>query len=312
MYFSFRFYPMLKLTRVSCLILLLPTLFAISSCSRFDPPVVVPAYGHIDSIHFSVPADSANKQGSASALIPYAWVYLDNNPVGTFELPCTFPMIASNGMHNISIYPGIIPAGVNSPAGINPFYQFYSFNVNIQQGSTYKFKPTSSYYNWVKFPYMESFDESPINGPPRYIINYHGGGNLSAASDTTMMVINKKGLAYHVNSGMVIVNATHNYYIGMTWPWDSLPTNGSTPVYMELNYRATAPFAIGLFESDTATQIQPAVIVYPSSTWTKMYVVFQPTLAVYSIQAYNIYFSMSYVAGDGSDTLLLDNIKILD
>src|SRR5271170_6896111 len=114
---------MLKLIWLS-FYLIIPLVFSffISSCNTFDPPLVMPIYGHIDSIHFTVPADSIGTLGSPSSNIQYAWVYMDDNPVGAFQLPCTFPMVASNGVHNIKIYPGVIPAGQTSPAAIYPFY----------------------------------------------------------------------------------------------------------------------------------------------------------------------------------------------
>jgi|GEM_PF-1707119 len=313
---------MLKLNyRTLFLIFPLVLPICISSCSTFDPPEMVPAYGHIDSIHFTMPADSVALMGSPSANIPYAWVYLDDNPVGAFQMPCTFPMIAANGSHNIKIYPGVTPVGINSPAAIYPFYQFYSFNINLQQGSTYKFHPTSLYYTWAKFPFLENFESGgEIAGQPSIrIINYHGGGSATGASTTSMYVIQNPNLVYgrSGNSGMVVVNQSTPYYCGVTFfGKDSLP-NSNTPVYIELNYRCTADFSIGLFESniggDTASQASPTAIVYPASKWTKMYVCLNTTLQQFSSTSYNhqLYFTMQWQQGDPNDTLLLDNIKIL-
>jgi hypothetical protein len=294
------------------ILVLLSVSFVISSCNTFDPPLVVPVYGHIDSIHFSVPLDSTAKEGSGSNSIPYAWVYLDDIPVGAFQMPCTFPMVASNGPHIIEVYPGIVPVNVNSPASIYSFYQSYSINMNLQQGITYKIKPTSLYYPWVQFPYQETFGEDP-GGPPLGIINYHGGGsNASAGSTTTMTVVNGNLAFNKGRSGMVVVNGTNDYYIGVTNPPVTLPYTG-VPVYVELNYRSTAQFAVGMFESDTMVQVQP-VIIYPSATWQKMYFSLSSTLSEYSIGSDNIYFSISLDTYDGhtSDTLLLANIKIVD
>lgn len=276
------------------------------SCNTFDPPVVVPAYGHIDSIHFSVPPDSALKQGSASAKIPYAWVYLDDNPVGAFQMPCTFPIIASNGNHNIKIFSGIIPAGGNSPASINPFYQYYSINVNLQQGVTSKFQPTSIYYSWVQFPIVENFEENSTI--PLHIVKSTG----TQRSDTNMINTHVKSLVFEGKaSGMAIVDSAHSAYVGMTDPPQNLPANGATPVFMELNYRSTAPFEIGLYEGDT-NYISP-IVVFPSSTWNKMYVVLQSTLQTYFSEPDRIYFYIQLDTQDGhtKDTLLLDNVKLL-
>lgn len=298
---------MFQLSRLRYILLFPLVPLALFSCSTFDPPTVVPAYGHIDSIHFTVTVDS---QGTASNQIPYAWVYLDDNPVGAFQMPCTFPIVASNGTHNIKIYPGIIPANGNSPAAIDPFYQFYSVSVNLQQGSTTKFQPVSTYFNWVDFPLLETFDNELPNTPPVHIIRSTG----TQRSDTGMVITKNRAIVFDGNggSGMAIVNSKRPVYCGETDPLLDLPANGSTPVYMEMNYRATALFSVGLYEGDT-NYVSPLVI-FPTATWNKMYVVFQSTLSVYSLEPDRIYFYIALDSTDGhtQDTLLLDNIKILD
>lgn len=296
------------------LVLSFSTLAFISSCNTFDPPLTVPVYGHIDSIQFIIPKDSSARLGSASAKIPYAWVYLDDNPVGAFQMPCTFPMVAKNGIHTVEVYPAIIPVGGSSPAFIYPFYQFYTVTINMQEGNTYKIKPTSTYFNWVKFPYMENFEND--GGPgnvPRGIVNYHGNGNASAGSDTTMHIIGGKQ-AFQSLSGMVIVDEKHPYYIGVTWPGKPLYDSNNASAYVELNYRSTALFTIGMFDEDTTSQSGPIAIVYPTSSWNKMYVSLNSTLTSFPYQPQNIYFTISLDAADHhtADTLLLDNIKILE
>src|SRR6185312_466056 len=316
---------MLKPSRLLVyLIFPLSFFFVVSSCNTFDPPLTVPVYGHIDSMHLIVPADSLSELGTAASFIPYVWVYLDDNPIGVFQTPCTFPMVASNGMHTVEVYPGVTPVGANSPAAIYPFYQFYSAQINMQQGNTYKIKPVIRYFSWVHFPYLMNFDnftagQQPTGNGKYSIINYHGGGNKSGASDTSMIVVSGK-LAFQNKSGMVIVDGRHPYYAGLTWPSDTLSFNNSNiPVFVELNYRATTLFAIGMFgnngNGDTSSQSGPIAIVYPTTGWKKMYISLNNTIyPSFKMPRQNIYFAMKLDSIDGhkTDTLLLDNIKILD
>lgn len=316
---------MLKPFRLLCYFIF-PLAFVVysSSCNTFDPPLTVPVYGHIDSMHLVIPPDSASKYGSASASIQYAWVYLDDNPVGAFQLPCTFPMVAGNGKHTVEVYPAVTPVGGSSPASIYPFYQYYSVVIDMQQGKTYKIEPVINYFSWVQFPYLMNFDNfspgvPPINNGKYEIINYYGNGNKSGATTTTMTVVSKP-LAYQDNSGMVVVNKAHPYYIGLTWPGNTLSFNNSnTPVYMELNYRATTLFAIGMFANngngDTTIKSSPIAIVYPTTGWKKMYMSLNNTIyPTFKTPPQNIYFTITWDSTDNhaADTLLLDNIKILD
>jgi hypothetical protein len=305
---------MFKLNRISFIIPLLALPFFMPSCSVFDPPIVVPIYGHIDSIHFYVPADSAAKLGSASANIQYAWVYLDDNPVGAFQMPCTFPMIGGAGVHNVSIYSGIAGANTNYALSINPFYQFYSVNLYMVPGNKYTFHPVSTYYDWVKFPYMENFNDQSPGSQPEYLTPYRGS---LGPSDTTMVVTNLKSLVFPGNqgAGMVIVtppSTHHGYYCGIS---DSitLPTTGE-PVYVELNYRCTTQFSVGVFESNLASQVSPCAVFYPTTTWKKGYVSLNNTIQTFNLETYNLYFvfASDTIDNHSADTLLLDNIKIDD
>jgi len=304
---------MLKLFRFPYFLFLLSA--SIASCTVFDPPTVIPAYGHIDSIHFTTYYDT---QGTASATIPAAWVYLDDNPVGAFQIPCTFPMIGNNGVHNIKIYSGISAADANSAYNINPFYQFYSFNVTLQQGVITKFHPTSTYYHWVVFKLMEDF-ESPSEvsgGKPLHIIGFHGGGLASASTTTYMTVVNspKSDVFQGGHSGRVVVTHNNHYFIGITDPADSLPHNGSTPVYLEANYKCTTFLGVGMFERDTLVGPISPVVLSATSTWKKMYVDLNTTIQAWQAYPnYRVYFSMQLDSVDGhtTDTLLLDNIKII-
>ena len=76
---------MLKKYFVVILPLLLLVMVNLTSCTVFDPPVVVPCYGHIDSISYHY--DTLNHpESSRFAYITDAWVYLDDNPIGPFGL----------------------------------------------------------------------------------------------------------------------------------------------------------------------------------------------------------------------------------
>ena len=68
------------------------SIFSLSSCKDKSDDLI-PAYIHIDSISFS------NTTGLAltnSHAITDAWVYINDNLVGAFELPVTFPVLYEN------------------------------------------------------------------------------------------------------------------------------------------------------------------------------------------------------------------------
>lgn len=270
------------------------------SCKKLNPPETIPCYGHIDSIGFTV----GTGQGSASADINSAWVYVDDQPVGAFELPCTFPMVASNGTHTISIYPGVTVDGMNSTRNKYPFYTYYANPVNLTQGSTTKFAFTGTYTASTKFDWIEDFD-----GPGGITISKYSG-------DTNMFKVGKPDAFEGSYSGEVLLdsNASINE-VAYTGTSDSmtLPHNG-TSVFMEINYNTNCLFTMGVFYYDagTSSYIQGAqwVSAYATTGWKKMYIDLGPMVANLS-GPFKIYFSVIRPYGTTEAKLMLDNIKVL-
>ena len=87
------------------LIYILTTLLALNltSCQKFEGDQTIPAYVRIDTVLFT--ADYVT-QGSSTHKITDAWVYVDDQLIGVYELPSTFPVLAS-GKHKLEIRVGI-------------------------------------------------------------------------------------------------------------------------------------------------------------------------------------------------------------
>src|ERR1700722_15669192 len=144
------------------MLLLLALTGAFTSCSLFSPPAIVPCYGHIDSIPLII---TNPNQGTAANGINCTWVYVDDNPVGAFQLPCTFPMIATTGPHKIIIFAGVENSGEAENRLKYPFYTAYTLNnTTLTQGATVKFKPTVEYAAWAKPYIIEDFNGFQISG----------------------------------------------------------------------------------------------------------------------------------------------------
>lgn len=75
------------------------------SCKKTD---LVPSYIHIEKIDVSTVYEL---YGSDSHKITDAWVYVDGDLQGIYELPATFPILAT-GQHTIMVRPGIKLNGI--------------------------------------------------------------------------------------------------------------------------------------------------------------------------------------------------------
>ena len=71
------------------------------SCQIIDRPEKAPSFIQIDDFQFSI---SNNNQGTSSEKITDAWIYLNGNLEGAYELPATIPL-HYEGIQELSITP---------------------------------------------------------------------------------------------------------------------------------------------------------------------------------------------------------------
>ena len=112
----------------------------ISSCELINPAETVPSYIHIQKIDLI----STATYGSSSSKISDAWVYIDEQLIGCFELPATIPIL-SEGSHNIKIRPGIKVNGIGSNRSPYPFYNIIEQTIDLQKGTVLNLSPTTTY-----------------------------------------------------------------------------------------------------------------------------------------------------------------------
>jgi hypothetical protein len=88
----------------------------LSGCEPKDDPDLVPSYLHIEKIDLN----STYSQGTASANITDAWVYIDDKLIGSFELPATIPIL-THGKQNLVVRAGVKLNGYQQPEALIHF-----------------------------------------------------------------------------------------------------------------------------------------------------------------------------------------------
>ena len=144
--------------------------------------VDVPSYLKIDDIVVNTDYFS---QGSTSDNIIDAWVFVDDQLIGTYELPVTLPIVET-GIHKIEIKAGIKRNGQVTDRVTYPFYQSYtnSTSINLVANETYELTPELEYYSSANFVWLEDF-ETPN-------ITMEASGN----SDTNMVILKDASIAF--------------------------------------------------------------------------------------------------------------------
>ena len=133
---------MIKFSTRCILLLALFLALGFSSCKKFSSQSV-PAYIHIDSI--TVNCDY-QIYGANTTNITDAWVYVDDQIIGCYELPTTFPIL-EKGPHKVAIYGGICENGRGSARGPYPFYMPAVYrDMNLVEDSIINLNPVLVYY----------------------------------------------------------------------------------------------------------------------------------------------------------------------
>lgn len=149
--------------RKSTLFVLLGIVFyalGLSSCRKFSGTQTVPSYIHIDSITVD-PNTDYYTYGASTSKVTDAWVYVDDQLIGTYELPATFPVL-KKGPHEVIVIGGIKVDGRSDARDKYPFYQRRVYEkLNLTEDSIVTIQPVLNYLpigEGTNLAWMEDFE----------------------------------------------------------------------------------------------------------------------------------------------------------
>jgi len=277
---------------VLCLVIPLALLF--NSCGK---PEFIPSYIHIDSVGL---LSHYGTDGSNSHYIPDAWVYVDEQLVGCFELPATIP-VPYAGNHSVQIQGGILESGSTAERPAYPFYAAWTVNANLVQMQTLKLKPVVSYLaSCHPFDWTEDFESPGIS----LVFD-------TSAASPKMLKDTLHPFEGHA-SGSVYLNAAQSHFEGTTSLTFTLGNSGQE-LYLELNYMNTNEFYIDILNASNFQQLT-FVTVKPSPVWKKMYVRLTDALTQAGVLVggtYQVYLGMDRDVLVSNPQLHLDNLKLI-
>jgi hypothetical protein len=289
---SFKFLSFIKCSFYS----LLFSFFLLSavSCKKND---LVPSYIHIDQITFQK-NEAIDKSNSTK--ITDAWVYVDDNLIGIFELPATFPVLAS-GSHTISVKAGIKLNGIAMSRGYYPFYTTYYTTINLEAEKIDTIRPVVSYFP-DKIQWKEDFEDAGIS-----IVKYN-------TSDTSIIKTTLPADAFEGSfSGVANLTESKPYVLCVSDSTIDIPQTQSA-VFLELNYKTDTYLQIGMFAKTalgTSDKI-PAITLNPTSEWKKIYINLTPAVnQTNNVEGFKVFFEAIKDANYATQNIYIDNVKLL-
>jgi hypothetical protein len=263
-----------------------------------NPVEPVPAYINISSIALiNTPGKNV---GSLSHKITDAWIYINNSPVGVFEVPFTIPILWE-GSHNVRIRAGIMQNGIAATRIEYPFYADYDTVINFVPEQIHTINPVFSYRENTKFSLLEDFE---------------GAGLQMEKSDYSDTIL------YHIKNDPVVFEGTgcglgimdNDKYLFEIVSIDNLNLPKNSPVYLEMNYKSELGFSCGVYanEPQQVNQYSSGLLINATDSWNKIYVDIAPAIASSSnASAFKLYIGALNNVDGTTKALYLDNIKVV-
>ncbi len=270
--------------------------FCMSGCKIFDPAEEIPSYVKITSISLT----TSGNEGTNSHKITDAWIYVDGELIGGFELPCTVPIL-KEGTHTILVRAGIMQNGLSSTRAIYPFYKGWESTIVLTRGQILTLSPAVTYFPVTNFLWMCDFDQAGTN--------IDDSPSAGATWDNLLQEVGAPE-SFELQSGFAELNSDTNLFFARNSV--SVVFNNTYDIYLELNYKCNQNFVVGIYNTVTAEYI-PWVEVQFTYSWNKIYirlndaVLTQPPNGIYHV----------YVAMKKSDVvsnpyLYIDNFKLIN
>lgn len=255
-----------------------------SSCNKND--IVFPYYISINDI---------NIDENTTTKITDAWVYIDDNLLGVFELPANFPAL-EDGIHKLRIRAGIKENGISGTRVPYPFYSSFiieDFEFNSNQA--YSFNPQVNYLQDLNF-FIEDFEGVGLDLETTLI------------SDTTIIEFNNLSNSY---GGAVLVDSLLTFEL-TTDELINLPQAGA-PVYLELDYKSNTQFLVGVYVNFPQSVLQKDLLwINPKENWNKIYVNLTPSISeAVGANFYKVFIKMKRDFSVDTNSLFFDDIKIV-
>ena len=266
-------------------------LFALlsSGCGKEN---AVPAYVYLPS--FSLTTKSG--EGSNSHKITDAWVYVDGQINGVFQMPVTLPIIEL-GQHEITVFAGIRNNGTRSNPVINPFFEAYKISMNLKAGKVDTLRPKTAYIANTQFKIMENFETGNIF-------------TVDRDNDAALRFTNIDN-GFEGKSGQIILTKA-NPIMEKASSTKAQLSDSAENIYLEMNYKTQAELTVGLVGSDNLGDISTfKITLFPTKEWNKTYINLTNEAKDLKKKDFQIVFRSLLPDTLSTATILIDNVKLI-
>lgn len=293
-------------------------LLILAGCTKFDGDVTVPAYIHLDRIAVTdTPGASISSQeGFFSHYIDAAqivvWFEGDEaeTVLGTFQLPCTVPVLRNQMIDKMRIVPVVKQNGIAATRIEYPFYEYINLDsIPLSSDSTTNIGEQDADGLWSLTTHYKSQKLMKVLAE-----EYFEKIQMQTSFDSVMgRITDSPTVCTGTGCGVVHVKAnqsTVDFEIKNTL----VEQNKTAYLYLEMDYKTDVRLSVGMrsaYYSGGSEDTQSAITLYANSEWQKIYINLGKLWSQFN---YNSTFHIVFSAlnTDGIDgNVYLDNVKII-
>ena len=261
----------------------------------------IPSYIEITQFNYY----QNNVLNNENARITDAWVTMDNQNLGAFEIPFRIPILnneTENNSHSFIIYPGIKVNGISATRIKYPYYERFEIDTILEKDAIIHLTPSTSYTEQTNLYFTQPESQ------------FENGNNILAASllsDT--MPITQSQVVFQGEKSLGIFLEQSNDYFHIT---NTEALNLSDNTFLELNFKSSIQFNVGLMIisniPNVSDQKQELIQLYASDEWKKTYLDLTPLINMGNKNSqYKIYFEGFYDENQVVNAVYLDNLNLV-
>lgn len=289
----------------------------LAGCDLINPDEQIPAYLRIEPFAYT----PGMTDGPITSQVSDAWVYVDSKLLGVFELPVTIPVLHA-GPTKVDILPGIYADGQKGARLIYPFYKQLATTINFVPKQITPLTPPTSFDDAITHQFNEVNEDFNSSTPGAVKFDLNAATGVGYQLQTNVRA-DPAGLQLQIPAdfggvGLVqgISGKTDVFYLDSQF-YGFLPQRGA-PVYLELDYRSSMPFKVGV-AWNTTNNAQGAnftrnadLTLFAKPEWTKLYVNLTDEISYVNNSAAKFkLFIQGLPNGDAGQYLAIDNVRLV-
>jgi hypothetical protein len=274
----------------------------LSACVKNNPD---PAWLEVNEWVLEANSSLNGEEGQLTHNLTDAWVYVDEQLIGVFEVPFKIPIL-KEGAANIRIYPTIRVNGISATKMRNEHLVPFELNGVFVKNQTLTVTPVTHYKDNVNF-WIEDFEDINIKltDDPNT-----SSAHLTLANDTLKWF---NGNYY----AKVMLSATDSIWVANTNQDQQLTIPKNKQAMLEIDYCNSVPFTNYLLFVNANGVTENAMVTMNKSPlnalrWKKIYILLSEVITAGPnntnyIQAFRAF----HDAAISSNFILIDNIKVV-